>query len=430
MSAQERHIVPTPLPYRKNMLWNSTGSLTYLVCQWLITVLVVRLSSGYDAAGLLSLAMSVTGIFGTLANYKMGTYQVSDVKREHDLSEYLGFRAFMLTVSFVACMIYAAITCVPAALATVALWYAYKAVGLLIDVLHGEDQLGGRMDYIGMSFILQGIVALAIFYGVFRATQSLNLAIAVMIAGALLVLFAFDVPRASRFAKVRFSLTKKKLVFFLTTPAAAAIAYVAVNTIFAIPKQYLSFAFGDAALGIYSSVAMPSLIIQMGALYIYSPLLSVFPRHFYDHDTKGLVKLLARTSLAIVAVGAACAIVLEFVGSWLLQLIFGASIAPYVYLLQPVILATVLTGFLWFIGDLLVTLRNFKAYFIGNLIALVAVIPLSFYCVDHWDMNGVSFAGIAACACGLAFLFIALFRTVRRGPKDDEQPEGDPSPAE
>jgi len=71
--------VPSPLSLKANMLWNSAGSLTYLACQWLVTVLVVRLTSGYDAAGLLSLAMSVTGIFGTFATYKMNTYQISDV---------------------------------------------------------------------------------------------------------------------------------------------------------------------------------------------------------------------------------------------------------------------------------------------------------------------------------------------------------------
>ena len=57
-----------PLSTKQNMLWNSVGSMTYLACQWLTTVFVVRLSAGYDDAGLLSLAMSVVGIFGTFAN--------------------------------------------------------------------------------------------------------------------------------------------------------------------------------------------------------------------------------------------------------------------------------------------------------------------------------------------------------------------------
>ena len=89
------------------MLWNSIGSMTYLGCQWLVTIFVVRLSSGYDAAGLLSLAMAVVGIFGTFANYKMGTYQISDIKHEHTLGEYLGFRCFMLAVAFLCCIVYA-----------------------------------------------------------------------------------------------------------------------------------------------------------------------------------------------------------------------------------------------------------------------------------------------------------------------------------
>ena len=88
---------PRQLSVKANMLWNSAGSMTYLACQWLITIVVVRLSSGaFDNAGLLSLAMSVVGIFGTFANYKMGTYQISDIKRENTLGEYMGFRCLTL----------------------------------------------------------------------------------------------------------------------------------------------------------------------------------------------------------------------------------------------------------------------------------------------------------------------------------------------
>ncbi len=46
---------PAQLSVKANMLWNSLGSMTYLACQWLITIVVVRLSSGYEDAGLLSL---------------------------------------------------------------------------------------------------------------------------------------------------------------------------------------------------------------------------------------------------------------------------------------------------------------------------------------------------------------------------------------
>lgn len=402
------------LSIKANMIWNSVGSMTYLGCQWLVTIFVVRLSSGYDAAGLLSLAMAVTGIFGTFANYKMGTYQISDINRENTLAEYLGFRCFMLAVAAAACVVYAIFTCPTYALVTVILYYLFKAVGLVIDVLHGTDQQHRRMDYIGKSFILQGVSTLAAFVVVFWATQDLNLAIVAMMVAALLVLFLFDVPRAKQFERPALRLTWRKAAFFLKTSLPAVIASIAASALFTIPKQYLSISVGAAALGVYSSVAAPALIIQMGATYLYGPLLDIFPRLFFDGDMKGFGKLLGRTVLAIVGVAIACAIVLEFIGGWLLVLLFGESIAPHVYLLQPVLLSTALTAFLWFFGDLLITVRDFRANFIGNIAAFVAVLPLSVVCVDQWGMNGVSFAGAIACAIGVAVLLLFLVIDIKK----------------
>ena len=410
-----------PLSIKANMIWNSAGSLFYLGCQWMMTVLIVRLSAGnYDDAGLLSLAMSVVGMFGTFANYKMGTYQISDINHENKLGEYFGFRCVTLSIAFVACMVYAALTCPPYALVTIVLFFMYKAVGLLIDILHGLDQQNRRMDYIGKSFFAQGVALLVGFVTVYGLTHSLNLAIVAMTALSLVVLFAFDIPKASQFESLRIRIDRKKAAFFFKTSLPAVIASLAASALFTIPKQYLYFAFGDASLGIYSSVAAPALIIQMGAVYLYGPLLDIFPKLYFSGDRAGFRSLLLKTVAGIAAVGVACSIVLEFIGSWALQLLFGDSIAPYVYLLQPIILSTAMTAYLWFFGDLLITLRDFKANFIGNVAAFIVVIPLSFVCVNLWDMNGVSFAGASACFVGVCVLLFNLLRRVRVKPDTEE----------
>ena len=313
-------------------------------------------------------------------------------------------------------MVYAWFTCAAYALATVALFYAFKAVGLLIDILHGEDQVNRRMDYIGKSFMLQGVSTLAAFAVVYGLTQNLNLAIVAMLVAVTLVMVLFDVPHCRRFARVTVNLSAKKAAFFLRTSLPAVVASVAASAIFTVPKQYLAMVSGDAALGIYASVAAPALVIQMGAQYLYGPLLDIFPRMFFEGDIKGFLALLRKTVLGIIGVTAACAIVLEFIGAWALELLFGECIAPYVYLLQPIILSTASTAFLWFFGDLLITLRRFWANFAGNVMAFVSVIPLTFACVNAWDMNGVSFAGAGACLLGVLVLLGFLVHTVRRGP--------------
>lgn len=416
ISDEERGEVPPPLSTKANMLWNSIGSMTYLACQWLVTIFVVRLSSGYDDAGLLSLAMSVVGIFSTFANYKMGTYQISDIRHENTLGEYFGFRCLTLGLAFIACMAYAFFTCAPHTLLTIALFYLYKGVGLLIDILHGADQQHRRMDYIGKSFIAQGVLSLGAFVTAFWLARDLNIAILAMTAAALSVFFAYDLPRASQFERVSIRLSREKALYFLKTSLPAVIASLAASAIFTVPKQYLAALSGEAALGIYASVAAPALVIQMGAMYLYGPLLDVFPKHYFEGDKKGFVTLMLKTVVGIVAVAVACAIILEFIGSWVLQLLFGQSIAPYVYLLQPILLSTVATAFLWFFGDVLITLRDFRANFLGNVASLVAVIPLTFFCVNTWGMNGVSFAGAGACLIGVLLLLTFLVRAVERCP--------------
>lgn len=68
---------------RRNMLFNTIGSLTYQGCLWITTVIVVILSDSYSASGILSFAMTIGNMFSAIGTYSMRTYQVSDVKGKY-----------------------------------------------------------------------------------------------------------------------------------------------------------------------------------------------------------------------------------------------------------------------------------------------------------------------------------------------------------
>ena len=336
----------------------------------------------------------------------------------------MGFRLITLTGAFVACIAYALATCPLDALLTIALYFIFKGVGLVIDILHGVDQLNRRMDFIGKSFILQGLSMLVAFTAVFWLTESLNGAIVAMTVAVLGVLVLFDIPHARAFEPFGVRITAKKTAYLLRRSLSAVVAAVAGSAIFTVPKQYLLAVLGDASLGIYSSVAAPALIVQMGATYLYVPLLDIFPRHYLEGRKDEFLKLLGRTVVGIIVVGAICFVALGVVGEWALCLLFGDSIVPYAYLLQPVVVASVATAFLWFFGDLLITIRCFRGNFIGNLVAFAAVLPLSVVCVNFWGMNGVSFAGAAACLFGAAVMAVFLAKRLGEMPEQGSEAEG------
>ena len=90
---------------KQNILYNAAGSLIYLGCQWLLTVLVVRLSDGLEYAGNLALAMSIANIFVPFAQYRMRTIQVSDVSHSFSAGDYLGFRFLTVIAALIGSMI-------------------------------------------------------------------------------------------------------------------------------------------------------------------------------------------------------------------------------------------------------------------------------------------------------------------------------------
>ena len=93
------------LSLKRNALYNSIGSLTYLLCQWLVNVLVVRLGS-YADGGMLTLAISVTNVFFVVATFSLRVYQASDVTGRFSASRYLSTRVMTSLLGLSLCVLF------------------------------------------------------------------------------------------------------------------------------------------------------------------------------------------------------------------------------------------------------------------------------------------------------------------------------------
>ena len=402
------------LSLKANMIWNSFGSLFYLGCQWFITVLVVWLSDGFDAAGVLSLAMSVYNMFSSLAIYRMYTYQVSDVKHENSVGEYFAFRLLTCAIALFAITAYSVLSCPEQAVPAIITYSLYKMASLLIDVLHGLDQINNRMDIIGKSLMVQGLSSLAFFCMGMILLQDIAITFLLMMTGIIAVGVIYDLPRSKRFERLRVGISGKKISYLFRHCSLIVVAAIACGAAASIPRQFLSLYSGSASLGIYASVAAPVAIIQMGASYIYNPLLSRFSTAYNEDRFDELRKLLIKVSFGIASMGIISAFALELLGQPLLTLMFGTEIASYSYLMLPLILCAMVTAYTWFLSDLLVSFRLFCGCFWGNLVSLFASLGFSLWFIPQHGMNGVSFAVTACYAVGSAWMVASLFRSTRK----------------
>lgn len=416
------HLSEKPKSVKQNMVWNSAGSLIYYGLQWLITVLIVRLSSGYDAAGQLSLAMAIAQIFTPFALFRIRAFQISDVKGEYSTGEYVGFRIFTIGVSFVLITIYMFLTCDLSTIPVIFLYVVYKSIEVFIDVLHGLDQKKERMDYIGISLILRGFLSFISFCGVLFLFNNLAFAVLSMIVWTLLICIIYDWQKAKKLDALTPKINKALFISLSKRCFPAVIAAFFCIAAPSLPKQYLAYMCGDTALGIYSSINNPAIIIQVGATYIYSPLLVSFSKLFNTHKTREFQQQFVKVFLGILALSVFCAIIFLIFGKNLLVLFYGESIIPYEYLLQPALICTFFTALVWLLADLLIVVRNLKGNLLGNLAAFLITIPAGLYFINNFDMLGVSFSIIASYGIAIIVLVIFLLNSLRlkQNPGDSE----------
>ena len=407
------------LSLKKNIAWNSAGSIVRLGCNYLITIAVVRLSHGFDAAGALSLAMSVSNLVAPFADFRLRTVQVTDVRGEHSSGEYVGLRLLTSVLAFVVGVVYAFLTCSLDAVPAIVAYLVASLAANFIEGLHAIDQRHLRMDYIGRSYMMQGISNLALFSVVLWFSDSLVLACISMAVSTLAICFIYDMPRASGFESIKPVIDLRSAARTLATLLPLVIAQVCSSAVLTVPKQYLAASVSTAALGIYSSVASPAAIVQMGASYIYSPLMGEFAQRFKD-DKASALKLFGRTIQGIVGITVVFSVLILLFGEWVLGLLYGQEIVEYSYLLGPAVLCTFVTAFAWFMNDLLLSLRDYKASFLGNVVATVVSLAVTIPVVDLFGMNGVSWVGVGSYLMAVLSLVAFFVRDCKRLDSGEE----------
>lgn len=402
------------LSIKENMLWNSFGSAVSLLCNYLISILVVRLSAGFEAAGLYSLAMAVANTVLPIAVFRTRTYQVSDVKNEYSAGEYLTFRFYTCFIAVVLGLISIALMGRYDAMVTIVFFLAYKVATLLIDVFHGVDQKNYRMDYIGKSLTLQGVLSLLIFGLVFLYTHNLNITLLCMTISILFVAVLYDYRKALSLESIVVGIKKEKAIKLFKRCFPLVMAGFAFSIAAAFPREYIASTMGDEVMGAYSSIAMPAAIIQMGATYIYLPLIGYFSKLYSENNIAGIISLFIKAFFGIVFVCFVCLVGVGILGKPVLTFLYGEKILDYMYLLNLLVFYAFITGVMWFLNDLLIAFRSFRPTVIAGAIALVVLLLSIDPCAKAFGLNGVTIASVFSCASCVVFMFISLLVQLKK----------------
>lgn len=397
------------LSLKQNLVWNTVGCLMYQGCQWLTTILVVILSTSYENSGILAFAMATGNIFTGLATYNVRTFQISDVRGQFSSENYIAFRIITVVLASVLCSAYsfAVAPSVGTGIAMIA-FLLFKADESFSNVLYGIDQKALRMDFIGISQGMRGILSLAAFALSLLATDNLVVAFVAMFVSCAAVTILYDIPHSRKLDAVGVSITKKNCIDLFRICAPSVIAILAYGFVSTIARQWFGIQYGEEALGIYSAVATPCVLVQVMANYLYSPFLVPIARSWNSRNNSELRSQLKKLITGIIGVIVICVALSAAFGAPVIELVYGSSIGDYSWMITPAMIAASLMALDYLLTDLFIVMRKFFLAVLINVVALASCIASADYFMSALYMNGINVVIIVAFAVGIVVGIAAL----------------------
>lgn len=389
----------------KNIFYNTFGNIFYSASHWLITILVVYLENyEYGAAGVLSLAMTTSSSFAAISLFSMRNYQISDTKGEFSQGQYVSSRIITSVLALVACVIYA----IPGnnyfQMLCISAFMLVRIAESFADVLFGVDQLHDRYGLICLSCTLRGLMTVGSFVVMMRMTHNLLITLFTMAVLNLAVVVLFDFHFTFKLEMITIKLRDKALIKLLKQCIPLVAFSFLLSFVNLIPKQVLSFVQGEDSLGVYSSMASPTLVVQVFASVAFAPFIPKLAQLLEKKEYKKFLKILRLTYLGL-AVLACCALAgAALLGRPVLFFLFKENILDYYDLFMPIIWCTILLSGVWVLNSIVVTLRKLKVLLIGMVADFVILCLITYPCISVYGQNGTSYAQIIALGLLLPFM--------------------------
>ena len=402
---------------KRNFIWNTAGSVIYFACQWLFTILVVRLSPaemGAENSGYLTTALTLTSVFLSLASYGMYSFQVSDMQQKYAQSAYVNSRIYTCAAAVLLCggvVVLGAFTgenpydftqCV-----CIMLCLVYRLVESVTDVYNAIDQKHGRLDIVGKTYAARGVLSLVLFALTLQFTGSVALTLLLMTLGNIAFFVAYTLPKTKPFY-TKTSVPQRRVLALLQECFPLAVYTFLSTTAASIPKIMLERTLGTQAIGIYGPVTAPVLLLQVGATYLFTPFITVFADRYAQKDEKGFLKAVAAVQGIILAMLPLGLLVAKTLGTWGLATFVSQDFAQYAFLLAPMVFSAVLTASVLFYSMVLTVMRCMKGLIVANVCGIAVSALVSVACIEQWNLQGTTYAAIIALSVQAICLLVAM----------------------
>lgn len=392
----------------KNIFWNTVGNTAYNGLQWLITVIVTR-KSGFDMAGILAIAMSVSLTFRTISYFGIRNFQVTDNDNKYLDADYFGLRIITSAIAFALCALVSGFSGRSVNLfSAIMLYMIFRVSEGFSDLFQGIMQKNERLDIVGICLLAKAVVTTIAFIAGFYLSNSLNIGLLLMSVSAVLISFLFELPEAKQCTKSQFKISFSLCRKLASETAPMFIYMLETALLLNAPKYFLSLTSDEAAVGIYSSVFSIAQILQGAFQYVYVPFITKLSVLDNNKNYTEIKKIAIKIICIFTAITLLFSAISVIFGDYILTLVFGRS-EYYSEIMLPAVLSVCTYSITTFISTFAIIKRKFSRLVMAYAFGILSFI-ISAMLMQSQGINSVSYGMIVASIFTVFWLLTDLIR--------------------
>ena len=369
-------------------LVNSIGSTFYLLALWLLTVIATQLL-GYEAVGDLTLAMSIGNIIILFQLYGVRGFQSSDINFKYIPKLYLKARFYTVGIGILIGVLITFLLGYSMDLFfTIFLFILFRSSEALSDVLFGDDQRFGKLEFAGYSMLLRGIITSLLFITGAYIFKNLNLSLLLIVIGSLLLTVLLDYPL---YRKTIVNYERKLIgnvdsVFRDCFPLLITTLIPAV--INAVPRIALAHWYGNDLLGYYGNVSTPTLVLITLIPNILIAYLPKYGKMVALGDFQGVAKLCYQSICFVIIISLIYLLIIWLIGRPILAFFYTKRILLYFHFLYYVLFAMAIYSIEICCSTALVAMRENRVLQVSAFCSLFICLFTSIPLVKSYGIGG------------------------------------------
>lgn len=391
---------------RSNFAWNAAGNGVFALCQWGILIVFAKLGSP-ALVGQVVYGLALTAPLFVIAQLQLRSVQSTDATRRHTLSQYVGLRVITTIAALIITSLVASVMCTgnkPLCL-IVLLWALTKAVDSGSDCLYGLFQQAERMDYVGVSFSLRGVLSLASVAILFRASHSAALGLAGLAISWGAVFILFDIPMARNLVRTRNHLAhaaglmaetlcpvldRRQLTQLSLEAAPLGIVAFLLTIQIQIPRYVVAGVLHTRELGLFSAAAY---LTFTGALLVNAlgaPAMVRLAKYHVTDERSAFLQLLTKLCLVATVLGVAGILASMLFGRRILAVLYTSEYSRMAGVLTILCAGSALTFIASFLGYAMTAQGRYKIQVpIGVYVTSITLVSCYFLTM-HYGLTGTA----------------------------------------